>query len=235
MKTKVLFLSLFVLGLFVTNTVNAEEETRDVAAFSEISLNVPGKIYLEQGDKQSVRIVAKESTLEDIITEVKGRKLIIRFPNKNMFTRNFKPGAIDIYITVPEVDALGVSGSGDILAKELEARILNLAVSGSGNIDIEELDSEKVKGSISGSGNISIGKGSGAAEELSVSISGSGNFNAKNFEAEAVTVHTSGSGNCTVYSNGSVKARVAGSGNIYYNGNPSLDVSVAGSGKVRKM
>uniref|UniRef100_UPI0032171A55 head GIN domain-containing protein n=1 Tax=uncultured Draconibacterium sp. TaxID=1573823 RepID=UPI0032171A55 len=234
MKTKILFLSLLIVGIFIVSQVRAEEEKRDVAVFSEISLNVPGKVYLEQSNKQSVRIVAKQSTLDDIITEVKGRKLIIRFPGKNIFNRSFKPGNIEIYISVPEVDALGVSGSGNILAEDLEARIINLAVSGSGNIEIDDLDSKKVKGSISGSGNINIGNG-GVAEELSVSISGSGNFNAKSFEADQVTVHTSGSGTCTVFSNGSVKARVAGSGNIYYKGNPSIDSSVAGSGKVRKM
>lgn len=234
MKTKILILSLLVAGIFTANTLNAQEEKRDVATFSEVALNVPAKVYLEQGDEQNVRIAAKESTLEDLITEVNGRKLTIRFPNKNIFKRNYNPGKIEIYITVPEVGALSVSGSGDIIVEELEARILQLAVSGSGNIEIDELDSKKVKGSISGSGSIGVGKG-GVAEALAVSISGSGNFNAKYFEADAVTVHTSGSGNCYVLSNGSVKARVAGSGTVFYGGNPSIDASVAGSGKVRKM
>lgn len=234
MKTKILFLGLLLMGLFTVNTVQAEEESRKVEAFSEIALNISAKVYLTQGDVQSVRIVAKSSTLEEIITEVNGRRLNIRFPNKNFFKRNYNPGKIEIYITVPEVGALAISGSGDIVAKELKARILQLAVSGSGNIDIKELDSKKVKASISGSGNINVGKG-GVADELSISISGSGNFNGKSFEADAVTVHTSGSGNASVKSNGSVKARVAGSGNIYYGGNPSIDSSVAGSGKVRKM
>ncbi|MEN8117068.1 MAG: head GIN domain-containing protein [Bacteroidota bacterium] len=234
MKTKILFLSLLLLGTFTFNTVNAEEEKRDVSAFSEIALKVPGKLYLKQGDKQSIRIVAKESTLEELITEVKGRKLSIRFPNSNMFWRNFKPGKIEIYITVPEVDALSVSGSGDIEAKELKSRILGLAVSGSGNIVIDNLDSEKVKASISGSGNIILEDG-GIADELTVAISGSGNFNGEGFEAEQVSVSTSGSGNSKVYSNGSVKVRIAGSGSVYYSGNPDIDASVAGSGRVRKM
>ena len=222
------------MGLFMASTVQAQEEKRDVSSFSEISLRIPATVHLRQGSPQSVRIEAKQSTLEDIITEVKGRRLIIRFPNKNMFKRNFNPGKIEIYITVPEVGALGVSGSGDIVAEDLKARILEMAVSGSGNIDVEKLDSKKVKASISGSGNINIAKG-GVADELGVSISGSGNFNGKGFEADEVTVHTSGSGNASVKSNGSVTARVAGSGNIYYGGNPSIDASVAGSGKVKKM
>lgn len=234
MKTKILFLSLFILGLFIVNPVNAEEEKRDVPTFSEIALKISAKVYLKQGDEQSVRIVAKESVLEDIITDVKGRKLSIRFPNSNFFQRSFNPGKIEIYITVPEVDALSVSGSGDIECKELRSRILDMAVSGSGNIDIDDLDSKRVKASISGSGNIGIGDG-GVAEELTVSISGSGNLKADGFEAENVQVSTSGSGNCKVFSNGSIKVRVAGSGSVYYNGNASIDSSVAGSGRVKKM
>ncbi len=234
MKTKFLFLSLFLLGIFTFNTVTAEEEKRDISAFSEISLGIEAKLYLTQGSSQSVRVVAKSSTLEDIITEVKNRKLTIRFPNKNIFKRNYNPGKIDIYITVPDISALGVSGSGNIIIEDLESRILDLSVSGSGDIDIDDLDTEKLKASISGSGNISVGEG-GIAEELSVSISGSGNFSGKQFEADKVTVRTSGSGNCSVTSNGSIKASIAGSGNIYYSGNPSIDASVAGSGKVKKM
>ncbi len=234
MKIRILFLSAFLAGVFAVNKSWAEEEKRDVSTFSEIALNVPAKLYLEQGSEQSVRIVASSSTLEEIITEVKGRRLIIRFPNKTKFFRDFKPGKIEIYISVPEVDALSVSGSGDIMAKKLKSRIIDMAISGSGNIEVDRLNSERAKASISGSGNISVG-GDGVANELAVSISGSGNFDGEDFEAEEVTVHTSGSGNCKVYSNGSIKARIAGSGSIYYGGNPSIDTAIAGSGKVRKM
>ena len=234
MKNRFLLLSLFVMGLFVAITVQAQEETRDVSSFSEISLRIPATVHLRQGSPQSVRIEAKQSTLEDIITEVNRSKLIIRFPGKSVFQRNYKPGRIDIYITVPDVNGLGVSGSGDILANEIKARIIDLAVSGSGNIEIEDLISDKVNGAISGSGNIKI-ESDGVADELSVSISGSGNCKADGFEAEDVTVSTSGSGNCKVKSNGSLKVRVAGSGSVYYKGNPTVDASVAGSGHVRSM
>ena len=234
MKIRILMLSLLVAGIFATGSVKAEEQTRDVSTFSAISLRVPGKLYLKQGKTQSVRIEAKESVIDDIITEISGNKLIIRFPNKTIFKKSFNPGKIEIYITVPDVDELGISGSGDIISDDLEARILSLAISGSGNINIGNLDSKKVKGSISGSGNINIEHG-GVAEELTVSISGSGNCNAAGFEADDVTVNTSGSGNCNVQSNGSVKARIAGSGSVFYKGNASIDASVAGSGRVKKM
>lgn len=234
MKTKILILVTVILSVTGMNTVKAGDEKREVPAFSEIYLRVPAKLYVEQGEKQSVEIVAKESSLKDIITEVKNRKLIVRFPAKNYLRRKWQPGKIEIFIRVPEIDELSVAGSGDIIAEKLLARILDLAVSGSGKILIEDLEAERVKAGISGSGDIII-EGRKPAEDLSVTISGSGDVKAQNFEARNVNVKVSGSGNCTVTTNGLLKARLAGSGNVYYKGNPSIESSVAGSGGVKKL
>ncbi|MFV0593688.1 MAG: head GIN domain-containing protein [Draconibacterium sp.] len=234
MKARILILCLVVAGLFITSSVKAEEQVREVSMFSGISLRVSANVYLSQGKKQSIRVVAKESTLEQLITEVNGDKLIIRFPGSNIFQRNFKPGKIEIYVTVPDVNDLSVSGSGDIIAEKLEARILNLSLSGSGGIKIASLESGKLKGNISGSGSIEV-RGKKIADDLNVTISGSGNFNAADFEADQVSVTIAGSGNCNVLSNGNIKARIAGSGSVFYNGNPSIDASTAGSGRVKEM
>jgi hypothetical protein len=232
MKNRVLILAILIVGFFIANPVLAKDEMRQVGPFSKISLRISAKVYVEQGDKQSVKVVAEPETLEKIITEVKDRTLNIRFPNDNIF-RRWDPGKIEIYITVPEVDALNVSGSGDIVSDDINTRILDLIVSGSGNIKIEKLSAEKVNSNVSGSGNIKIIEG-GVASELSVRISGSGNVDARGFEANNVSVQTSGSGNCSVVSNGEIKARISGSGNVYYSGNPAIDSSVSGSGSVKK-
>ncbi|MFV0376213.1 MAG: head GIN domain-containing protein [Mangrovibacterium sp.] len=235
MKTTLKSLLLTTLLLIGINTAFAADETRDVAAFSEISLRVPAKLHLAQGNKQSVEIAGKESTLEQIITEVKDRQLIIRFTTKNMFWKDFETGKIEIFITVPEINALSVSGSGDIVNDGLiDARILNLTCSGSGTITLDELNSERLKATISGSGNIAVSSNQTAAD-LSINLSGSGNFRGGNFEAEDVSVRISGSGGADVHCSNSLIARVAGSGNVRYKGNPRIDQSIAGSGNVIKL
>jgi len=234
MKAKLVMFSLIVSGILAFSTVKAEEQIRDVSIFSKVSLRIAAKVHLTQGSGQTVRVEAKASVMDEIITEVKDDELIIRFSGKTLFKRNFNPGKIEIFITVPEVDGLAVSGSGDILSDELQARILDLAVSGSGNIEIDKLDSKKLKASISGSGNIKL-NGNGVADELSVAISGSGNFNGLGFEANQVNVKTSGSGNCTITSNGAIKARIAGSGSVLYKGGASVDATIAGSGHVKEL
>ena len=233
MKTKLAAAIIFLAFIFSGVKVKAEEQSRKVDPFSEISLRVGAKLHLEQGEKQNLEIVAKNSTLEELITEVKDGKLIIRFPNKNYFWNTFNPGEITIYITTPEINGLGVSGSGDIIAEdEIKTKIMDLAVSGSGNIKLSELSAERVKSTISGSGDIVLA-GKTVAEDLSVSISGSGNFKGLEYSADDVTIKVSGSGNVDTQANKNLYVRLAGSGNVTYKGRPMIDQSIAGSGKVR--
>jgi hypothetical protein len=233
MKTRisaVIFLFAFCL---LTVTANAEEQTRNVGPFSEISLRVAAKLHLEQSAKQNLEIVAKSSTLEELITEVKDGKLIIRFPNENLFWKNFQPGDITIYVSCPEIKGLGISGSGDIIAEEeIKSKSLNLGVSGSGNIRLDNLNAEKIIGTISGSGDIVLA-GTTAAQDLSITISGSGNLKAINYSANDVSVRILGSGNVGIEAKKNLYVRLGGSGNVTYKGHPMIDQSIAGSGKVK--
>jgi len=233
MKTQ-LATAFFLFAFFLTGyKVQADEQSRKVDSFNEISLRIGANVHLKQGEKQNLEIVAKPSTLEEIITEVKDGKLIIRFPNKNYFWNTFQPGEITINITTPDINGLAVSGSGDIIAEdEIKTKMMDLAVSGSGNIKLSELSAEQVKSVISGSGNIILA-GKTTAQDLSVNISGSGNFKGLDYSADDVTVKIAGSGNASFEAKNNLYIRLAGSGNVTYKGRPMIDQSVAGSGSVR--
>ena len=235
MKTK--FATAIILLVFTLAVVQAraDEQTRKVDPFTEISLRIGANVHLEQGAKQNLEIVAKPSTLEEIITEVKDGKLIIRFPNKNYLWSAFQPGDITIYITTPEINGLGVSGSGDIIAEdEIKTKILDMAVSGSGNIRLSELSAERVKSTISGSGNIVVA-GKLPAQDLSIVISGSGNFKGLDYRADDVSIKIVGAGNAGIEANKNLYVRLAGSGNVTYKGKPLVDQGVTGSGSVKSV
>ncbi|HZH71316.1 MAG TPA: head GIN domain-containing protein [Mariniphaga sp.] len=233
MKTVKLFTLLLTISLFACYTAMAVINERELSSFSEISLRIPGTVHLNQGNTQSISIKASESTLEEIITEVKDRTLIIRFKNNNFFWRTFNPGKIDIYISVPEIDALFVAGSGNIKGTSIDTRILDLAVSGSGDISVGQVNCERMKVAISGSGNINLN--SGRTIDLNAAISGSGNFRGADFAADNVDTRISGSGNCTITAHKVLTAKVSGSGSVVYKGNPQLDSAVSGSGRIKKL
>lgn len=231
MKTKLAFYTL-ILTTFVSFRAYAQGEIREVPAFTGISLRVSATVHVVKGDRQKIEIEARESVLKELITEVSGRDLFIRFPTRTFFNRSFDSGKIDIYITAPEINNLSISGSGDILAKgSWNSRIMDLNVSGSGSIFIDQLTAERVKAIVSGSGDIVIKDGN-KADEFTGTISGSGNIRAASYEADQVFLRIAGSGNINIHTNGNLNARIAGSGSVYYSGNPSLDTSISGSGKV---
>lgn len=235
MKTKIFFLSFFLIGLLIAQPVSAANEKRNVREFEGISLRVPGTLYLEQGNNQEVEIEANQSTLDEIITEVENGKLIIRFPTTRFFWRNFNPGRIVIHVTVPEINSLAISGSGDIIAQDkIETRNLDLSISGSGDIKLDNLEAVNIKSSISGSGDINI-EGGKTAENFTVNISGSGSVNALDFSANQVEIKIAGSGDTSIEAIEELEIRVAGSGDVYYRGNPDINSSVAGSGNIKKV
>jgi hypothetical protein len=234
MKSKLVAKGIFILFIACVFQAKADNQTRKVDQFNEISLRIGATIHLEQGQKTNLEIVAKPSTLDEIITEVKDGKLIVRFPNKNYLWKTFQPGEITIYITTPDIAGLGISGSGDIIAEnEIKSKSIDLAVSGSGNIKLSELNAERVKTAISGSGDIVL-TGKNPAQDLSVVISGSGNLKGLDYSADDVSVKIAGSGNASIGANKNLFIRLAGSGNVTYKGKPLVDQSIAGSGSVRQ-
>ena len=234
MKSK--FIALLAILVFAGTqfAIAQTSQVRTVSAFTEISLKIDANVHLKQGNTQSVEVKGNGETLNRLITDVNDRKLVIKFPSDTWF-KKWNPGPVDIYVTIPQIDALTISGSGSIVSKEkINSRILSLTLSGSGDINLADLSAEKVSVMLSGSGNVHLSGSSETAAEFKATISGSGNVKAVDFPADDVNVKIGGSGNCWVNSVKNLVAKLAGSGNVIYRGNPLVDSSILGSGNVKK-
>jgi hypothetical protein len=207
-------------------------ETRDLKDFTKVSFGVPGELFINIGSEFKVVMEGKKDILKEVVTEVNGGKLVIKRDNWHfsMFGSNDK---ITVHITMPEIQGLGVSGSGRAEIKDqIKNSDLSLSVSGSGKIYTGDIMTSNLKCSISGSGDIMTG-GNGSATRADMTISGSGNYVGESLKIEMADISISGSGNCTCNVTESLHASVSGSGNVSYFGNPKIDARVSGSGKVR--
>ena len=236
---KYILSSMVVLMLaLITNTASAEKiakEDRELAAFNEISLRLHANIHLVQGKTQSVILEAQESALKEIITEVKGRMLVIREDIKSKWTSSKSLGNVNIYITIPDIQALSISGSGDIFAEDkIKSVIIDLAISGSGNIRLAKLEADKVKAVISGSGDIVISSKK-TADNFEARISGSGNIKASQFPVMNSSIKIAGSGSFSTHTTDKLIVRIAGSGDVHYKGGPAIDSKIIGSGRIKEM
>lgn len=227
MKRAVVFLVIMSLA-YAVSAGQTVKETRDVKGFTTIGFGIAGNLYIKIGPEFSVILEGDKDDLEEVVTEVTGDRLQIKHERWRFDLRE----KVDVYITMPELEGLGVSGSGKAeILDDVRTEDLDLSVSGSGNLISAALNVENLDCSISGSGNIRLGGGNVTDAELS--ISGSGNFGGDEVKAETMEVSISGSGSCHCYVTGSLEARVSGSGHVTYSGNPRIDARVSGSGRVR--
>lgn len=217
------------LGTCFTNAQSVEKETRDVSDFTKISFGVAGNLYITFGREFKVVIEGNKNYINNIETKVSGDRLIIKKENWRL---NMNEKA-DVYITMPEIRGLNVSGSGRAEIKDaVKTETLNLSVSGSGKLYTSDILTESMDCSISGSGDILLG-GNGNVSNADVSISGSGGFNGETTKIGSLDISISGSGGCRCYVTESLKATVSGSGSVTYLGNPKVDARISGSGRVR--
>jgi len=228
-----IILSAFIVALTVTtgfsNGQSIVKETRDVTGFTKVSFGVSGNLYINFGPEFKVVLEGEKALLDDIVTEVSGGRLVIKKENWRL-NMNEK---VTVYITMPEIKGLGVSGSGNAEIKDaVKAEDLDLSVSGSGKLFTTDVVAANLNCSISGSGDISLG-GNGSITKADISISGSGIYMGEPVKIGSAEISISGSGSCSCNVTESLRASVSGSGNVTYLGNPRIDARISGSGRVR--
>lgn len=203
---------------------NVITETRDVSGFSAIDLAGQGRVEITFGDTESLVIEAEDNLMPLLTSDVSGGTLELGT------TENINPTEDIVYsVTVVSLDGLFVSGSGEILAPDVEGDSLELDVSGSGELLLSDLDIDAVAAEIGGSGSIEL---SGVASQLDASISGSGTLDAEALSVDRADVSISGSGDAVVDVSDELVADISGSGSIEYLGNPIVDSNVSGSGSI---
>jgi hypothetical protein len=232
MKSRLL-ISLFIIAMTLTTgflkgqTVN--KETRNLAGFTRVNFGISGELFINIGPEFKVVLEGEKSLLEEIETEVTGSKLVIKKDSWHSHGNE----KVTVYITMPELTGLGVSGSGKAEIKDaVKTENLDFSVSGSGRLVSADLTLGKLNVGISGSGDVIIG-GSGEATSADVSISGSGNYSGESLKIANADFSISGSGSCKCNVTDNLEASVSGSGNITYIGSPKIDARVSGSGRVR--
>ena len=228
--SKTLLLSTVLLVVFSISLNAQNRRTIDVSGFDGVNLGGSGIVYITQGSSFNVEFEGSDDVYEKMKFEVRSNSLNIG-QKKN--TGWGSSGRYEIFITMPEIRNLSVSGSGKvIIEKTFSTNDLNLAVSGSGRLQ-SRVKASDVEAVISGSGQIEI---IGEAQSLNATISGSGKVNGKQFTVADVEARISGSGSVYIKATESIESRISGSGNIYYSGDPKhLNNNSSGSGKIRKM
>ena len=213
-------------GLF--GCINGEGETITeelvLNDFSKIKLKISADVYVTQGDVQKVEVKGQQNIIHQLDLDVNGETWEIEFDD---CVRNYND--LKIYITIPEIKELNISGSGLIYGEnDFTVGDLRLRISGSGDIDLI-VDANDIDSKISGSGKIKMG---GTTNRFKLAISGSGDYRAFDLDSEDGEIEISGSGDAEVNVSDELDIEISGSGDVYYKGTPALRIGISGSGNV---
>ena len=187
---------------------NVTSESRDVSGFNEVELNGVGNLSIQQTGSESLTVEAEEDVLPKLRTEVENNRLIIG-PKPNTIIHTTEP--INYKLTVKDLNALEVSGSG--------------------NVDAESISTDKLAVTVNGAGDVKV---AGRADSQDIDISGSGDYRAGDLESKEVKIEVGGSGSAVVNVSDELNAKVSGSGSVKYIGDPTVNQDVSGAGRVSK-
>lgn len=216
------FLSLLFLAMMMISAMNVYsaveisivkggiEQERHIGSFNSIKSSSSIDIFIKQGSTQSVKVVGSEGLIDKVITEVNSSTL-------NIYTDDMRrsTGDLAVYITMPELKSLKLTGSGDVKSENtISCKDMDFMVTGSGDLSID-LNATNVDGEITGSGDVKV---RGIMGVFKIQISGSGDLNAVDLMLEECMVRQSGSGDIRM--EGSCK-------NLNITGSSSGDVSAA--------
>jgi carbon monoxide dehydrogenase subunit G len=243
---------LFVLALLgTTSWAQVKKEVRSVPAFNKVSFRIAGQAYVRQGSPQRVELEGNADFLAKVETEVKDGRLAIGREDSWRDWNWKDTDRITVWITVPTLEGLSVSGSGNLTGEgKFKVDNLDLNVSGSGNLTIAATADGEVEADVSGSGRLEVSgscktfdsdvSGSGRVvmnmnvyENATLGISGSGKIEGKG-SAGILRAEISGSGHVAALNLEANKCvvRISGSGDVEITVKNELDANISGSGTV---
>jgi len=242
---------LLAVAIFLPSIVFSQgSESRDVSSFIKIKVSGGFDVYIESGDKESLRIEGTEFDRKKIQTTVKNGLLKVFVDPEFRGDIHAK-----VFVTCKSLQGIDRAGSGDLNCKSnisgtsvqlssagsgdvvvsglVKAQQLDISLSGSGDCRVNSVKAEDLGISVSGSGDMDVL--SGNVKKQSLGIAGSGDISAFGVVSEACVISIAGSGDVNVTANKSLEATIAGSGEVVYKGSAQVTSSkVVGSGRIRR-
>ena len=234
----------------VTGSGQVKTERKPAVDVRNVNFDVPGKLTIALGDKEELVIKAEDNFLPLFDVEIVGDSMSI-FLSEEASLKPKKP--IEFALTVKTLNGIELSGSGDILASDIEserllltaggsgslrsgdlkAKIVEMEAAGSGKLETGDITSDRIKLALRGSGDVELGKVDG--KTIETQVEGSGNVVVRGGKVLGQRVSIFGSGNYKAKSLRSIGVQVelVGDGDATLRAKDDLFVVITGSGNLR--
>ena len=202
------------------------EESRTVTdEFTVVYASEGLDVFVTQGNDFSINVEADENIIELIGTDIRdGRLKVHAIENIGRATKN-------VYVTLPEVDALETSSGADLIAQNtITAEKIELEASSGSDLEVE-VDASEVVAETSSGADIKV---SGRTDMLYADASSGSDIKARGLLAKRCNADASSGADISVNVSESLVADASSGADISYTGEASVQKKKSVSGSVHK-
>lgn len=170
----------------------------DFTGFDKVKVGGVYDVSIVQGRDYSISLSGNSAEMERIKVWLDGDTLRLGTEkDKKKRKRRKNQKGVDVSITMPSLQALGVSGVAEVNAREFDAGDFDLNLSGVAEVTL-----------------------AGTCESLDAKVSGVGELDARDFKCKTADVSLSGVGEVDVYASEAIDIKASGVGDVAVYGNP---------------
>ncbi len=206
---------------------NITTQIRNVGSFNRIDVGCAIKLYLTQGNENTVKVETDENLQPYITTQANAGVLVLSCKNVRSVTK------MNIYVTFKELKGIETSGAASVKANTPIVNKSSFLLSTSGASRVEmQIETDNLTIDASGASNLDIithvqklvidangasrVKLEGSANIHSIDISGASFVDAGNFVSNSVTADVSGASNAKINAKESINAELSGMSKLSY-------------------
>lgn len=187
------------------------KQTLKLGSFDEVDVTSAMKLYIRQGDKQSVVVKSHQNILDRLDAKVRSGRLEF-----DLDPANYSNLDLSIYITVPKIKYIGASGASEIEFYHFVGLTdLELDFSGATNFTVKGPETD--------------------IDHLTVDLSGAGELNALLLKCRQVDLDLSGASSCEIFATEELNIDASGASEIRYKGKPRLRQDISGASEVEPL
>lgn len=220
-----------VIFVFLSGTIVAQQDddwdsrTYELADFNEIELEGGYRVFLIQGNENSLLVKASDDDVFDYLDVDNNASLLKLKIDRDHF--NFD--RVNLYITFKELERIEIEGGVKLKTRGyLNLNDFSMHVEGGAKI---ELNMKARDVNIVSEGGV-LFELDGVAETLNVKVSGAGHVDASELKTKDVTFRVEGVGTGSVYATDKLYAQIEGVGKVKYRGHPEVTKNIEGLGSV---
>ncbi len=204
-----------------------DSETRDLRNFDELRVSEGIKLTAQKGSENKIEIEVDYIDLDEVVTEVRGGKLVVRLV-RGRYRRKYIKATLTYTDDLREITA---NTAAEIIIKDkVTTRSLDINTSTSGLVEIE-VEVDNLELSASTSGRIDI---KGKTEDIRAGASTGGTIYAYEVEALEGSAKANTGADIRISVEDYLQASAGTGGSVRYKGSPKTDVRTNTGGSVRR-